>query len=67
VTLTAILKELVVEAVRAGALRVAELVRKKPKEPPHMTWKDVEHIRAQERSATAHEVPRKGRDGGQEN
>jgi hypothetical protein len=55
-TLTAILKELVVAGVRAGVDAVADLVRKKPKEPPHMTWKDIEHVRAQERSATAHKV-----------
>ncbi len=59
----AFLKELAVAAGTAAVRELVKLIAPKPEpeppggELPHPTWKDVEHMRAQERSAVAHKVP----------
>lgn len=64
----AFLKELAVAAGTAAVRELVKLIAPKPEpepdtlpggELPHPTWKDVEHMRAQERSAVAHKVPPK--------
>jgi hypothetical protein len=51
VTVGSVLKELALEAGKGAVQAIARLVRRRPKEPPHPTWKDVEHMRAQERAS----------------
>lgn len=51
-TIVVLLKELVAAGVRAGVESVAKLLLKQREAPPpHPTWKDVEHRRAQERAS----------------
>jgi hypothetical protein len=56
-SLAALLAQLAAAAAKAAVDRVVELIGKrvspKPKEPPQLTWKDVEHIRQQERDSIA--------------
>ena len=56
-----LLKELAFAAGRGVVTGVGKLLRRqsKPPEPPHVTYRDVEHQRAQAASATSFKVVKK--------
>ena len=54
-------KELALAAGNAAVDALVKLLRRRskaslPPEPPHVTWRDVEHQRRQAEAATAHKV-----------